>query len=81
MLDGHPCLLTAAQPHRRMGAITTKETYYTVSTKLDPDARQFLVPWMGFRNSSFAVSEAAWQSIDDSWLEQAVQVCSQSCFT
>jgi hypothetical protein len=64
MLNGHPCLLTAAQPHRRMGAITTKETYYFTSTKIGPDAREFLVPWMGYRDAAFAQSDAAWRAIE-----------------
>ena len=71
MLNSHPCLHTSAQPHKRMGAITTKETYYFTSTKVDKDARQFLVPWMGYGNASFALSDAAWQGIDGSWFDKA----------
>jgi hypothetical protein len=81
MLDGHPCLLTAAQPFKRMGAITTKETYYFVSTKVDPDARQFLVPWMGFENESFASSDDAWKGIDSNWLGHARTVADMGTAT
>ena len=81
MLNGHPCLLTAAQPYLRMGAITTKETYYFTSTKLVKDAREFLVPWLGFRDQSFASSDAAWQGINGTFLEQALKVADRGTTT
>lgn len=81
MLNGHPCLLTAAQPYQRMGAITTKETYYFTSTKLVPDARQFLVPWLGYTDGAFATSDAAWQGIDGSFLEKALKVADKGTAT
>ena len=71
MLNAHPCLLTAAQPYKRMGAITTKETYYFTSTKIGTDGRELLVPWLGYSNASFALTDEAWQSIGDDWFERA----------
>jgi hypothetical protein len=73
LLDAHPCLITSAQPATLAGAITTKETYYFTSPKIGPDARQFLVPWMGY-NASYGVSDEAWQDMGNDWFEQALQV-------
>lgn len=70
MLNAHPCLMTAVEPHARIGAITTKETYYLTSTHIGSDAREFLVPWLGL-NSAAAASSEAWQSIGEGWLERA----------
>jgi hypothetical protein len=54
-----------------MGAITTKESYYFTSLRLDQDARQFLVPWMGY-DRPLAVTDEAWQGIGRNWFQQAL---------
>lgn len=66
-------MISAAQPHYRMGAITTKETYYFTSAKLGPDARELLIPWMGY-NQSFAASDEAAESIGNDWFDEALLV-------
>ena len=73
LLDAHPCLLTAAQPASLAGAITTKETYYFTSLKVGPDARQFLVPWMGY-NRTYRQSDEAWQQLGNDWFEHALHL-------
>lgn len=56
-----------------MGAITTKETYYFTSAKLGSDARELLIPWMGY-NQSFAASDEAAKSIGNGWFDEALLV-------
>lgn len=73
LLNGHPCLLTSAQPHYRMGAITTKETYYFTSPHISNDAREFLIPWMGYAQD-FAMSDEAVTSINNDWFDQVLKV-------
>eukprot|EP00892_Ulva_mutabilis_P010751 jgi/Ulvmu1/8048/UM004_0285.1 len=73
LLNGHPCLLTAAQPHYRMGAITTKETYYFTSAKIGSDAREFLIPWMGYDRAK-ASSDDVENSIGNDWFATALKV-------
>jgi hypothetical protein len=73
LLNAHPCLISAAQPHYAMGAITTKETYYFTSSKIVSDARQFLVPWMGYRKGE-ALRDRVWENIEERWFEHVLQV-------
>lgn len=73
LLRAHPCLISAAQPHYRMGAITTKETYYFTSAKLGPDARELLIPWMGYSQTT-AMSDDAAAGIGNDWFEHALAV-------
>lgn len=55
-----------------MGAITTKETYYFTYPRVRTDAREFLIPWMGFDRNK-AVSDDAEESIGDDWFEHALK--------
>lgn len=72
MLNAHPCLLSAVQPMWRFGGITTKETYYFTMFTLNPDARELLIPWMGFSQEE-ALGDAVIAQIGDDWLQRAQQ--------
>lgn len=56
-----------------MGAITTKETYYFTTPNIGSDAREFLIPWMGFDHTTAKSNEAV-TKISNGWFDEALKV-------